>query len=56
VFRNIEKYGAGKRIRTLDLRIPSASLGDLAGSGESQKSQNPCNIETSETEEKPEEA
>ncbi len=43
----LEKYGAGERIRTVDLRIPSAPSRDLA---EPPESQNPQNIEIPETE------
>ena len=40
----------GDRTRTDDLRITSAPYGDLTGPAESPESQNPRNIETSETE------
>ncbi len=46
--------GAGERIRTVDLRITSASSEDLTQTAESPEAQNPCNIETSEPEGKPE--
>ena len=54
-FPKFLKPRAGDRIRTVDLRITSASPENLPESGASQDSQNPCKIETSETEEKPEE-
>jgi hypothetical protein len=43
-----------ERIRIVDLLITSAASGNLPQSVESSESQNPCNIETSETERKPE--
>ncbi len=42
--------GASERIRTVDLRIKSASSGNLPQSDESPESRNRQNIETSETE------
>ena len=54
MFRNIEKYGAAERIRTVDLRITSALSQNPTESGTSQESQNPYRIEISETEGKPE--
>ena len=49
----LEKPGAGERIRTVDLRITSASSENLAQSEESPESQNPHKTETSETEGNP---
>jgi hypothetical protein len=43
------KPGAGERIRTVDLRITSASYGNHSKSDESPESQNPYNIKTPET-------
>ncbi len=45
----LEQRGAGERIRTVDLRITSASSGDLPESAECPESQNPQNIEIPET-------
>jgi hypothetical protein len=49
VIGNPDFAGAGERIRTVDLRIPSASSGDLPQSGESPESPNSQNMEIPET-------
>ena len=43
------RAGAGERIRTADLRIPSALPGNLSQSADSPESQNPYKIKASET-------